>query len=94
MRLWVVRRPVELEGYKPPLELMRILPSVPKASRKRESGQKIGPNHDDFVQVFFLIMLFDVMDSGKLHSLEPLLRNLLLGFPVWKFHAACLNVLK
>lgn len=42
---------MELEGYEPPLELRRILPS-PKGSRKREGGQKIGPNHDDFVQVF------------------------------------------
>ncbi|KAG0612514.1 hypothetical protein M758_6G033600 [Ceratodon purpureus] len=45
-----VRRPVELKGYRTPPELMRILPSGPKASRKREGGQKIGPNHDDFVQ--------------------------------------------
>ncbi|KAG0627076.1 hypothetical protein M758_2G171900 [Ceratodon purpureus] len=45
-----VRRPVELEGYRAPPELKRILPSGPKASRKREGGQKIGPNHDDFVQ--------------------------------------------
>lgn len=72
MGLWVVRRPVELEGYKPPLELMRILPSVPKASRKREGGQKIGPNHDDFVQV-----LFDAMDYGKFHTPEPVFRDFL-----------------
>lgn len=62
MDLWLVRRPVQLEGYRAPLELIRILPSGPKASRKREGDQKIGPNHDDFVQVCFRIsFIFDVM---------------------------------
>jgi hypothetical protein len=47
----VVRRPVELEGYSPPPELMRILPSSAKSGKKREGGQQIGPNHDDYVLV-------------------------------------------
>ncbi|KAH9542058.1 hypothetical protein CY35_14G095700 [Sphagnum magellanicum] len=44
-----VRRPVELEGYKAPPELMRILPNVTKARREREGIQQIGAKHPDFV---------------------------------------------
>jgi hypothetical protein len=47
--IWVVRRPVELEGYKAPPELMRILPNVAKARREREGIQQIGAKHPDFV---------------------------------------------
>lgn len=40
-----VRRPVELDGYKPPPELSRILPA---GKGQKSVGQKIGPNHPDF----------------------------------------------
>jgi len=52
--IWVVRRPVELEGYKAPPELMRILPNVTKARREREGIQQIGAKHPDFVLVSLL----------------------------------------
>ncbi|BBN06693.1 hypothetical protein MPTK1_3g23210 [Marchantia polymorpha subsp. ruderalis] len=44
-----VRGSVELEGYKPPLEVVRILP-FEKGARKDRLVQKIGPNHPDFAQ--------------------------------------------
>ncbi|KAL3702311.1 hypothetical protein R1sor_020333 [Riccia sorocarpa] len=44
-----VREKVELEGYKPPPELVRILP-FEKGAKKDRSVQKIGPNHPDFSQ--------------------------------------------
>ncbi len=52
--IWVVRRPVELKGYKAPPELMRILPNVTKARREREGIQQIGAKHPDFVLVSLL----------------------------------------
>ena len=58
---------MELKGYRVPPELMRILPSGPKVSRKREGGQKIGPNHDDFVQVGFLIFLIYLIFGVMAH---------------------------
>jgi hypothetical protein len=45
---------VELEGYKAPPELMRILPNVTKARREREGIQQIGAKHPDFVLVSLL----------------------------------------
>ena len=44
----LVRRPVELDGYKPPPELVRILP--PGKGQKND-GQRIGPKHKDFSKV-------------------------------------------
>ncbi|KAG6549584.1 hypothetical protein Mapa_008966 [Marchantia paleacea] len=44
-----VRGSVELEGYKPPPEVVRILP-FEKGARKDRIVQKIGPNHPDFAQ--------------------------------------------
>ncbi|KAI5066024.1 hypothetical protein GOP47_0018648, partial [Adiantum capillus-veneris] len=40
-----VRRPVDLDSYVPPPELVRILPAV---RGPNSGGQKIGPNHPDF----------------------------------------------
>ncbi|KAL2634045.1 hypothetical protein R1flu_005524 [Riccia fluitans] len=44
-----VREKVELEGYKPPPELARIVP-FEKGAKKDRTVQKIGPNHPDFAQ--------------------------------------------
>ncbi|CAM6096440.1 unnamed protein product [Calypogeia fissa] len=65
-----VRDTVELEGYNPPLELVRILPSG--TGGKRGNSQKIGPNHPDFILGMKALMdlLYatggSVSDAGKI----------------------------
>ncbi|KAG0476613.1 hypothetical protein HPP92_013454 [Vanilla planifolia] len=45
-----VRNAVELDGYKPPLELLQILPTK-STIRGSEIGSQIGPNNSKFVLV-------------------------------------------
>lgn len=47
-KLWLVRRPLKLQGYKPPPELLKLLPAEPG---KKSSGDKIGVHHPDFAKV-------------------------------------------
>lgn len=42
-----VRRPLKLRGYKPPPELVRLLPAE---TGKKSSGDKIGVNHPDYAK--------------------------------------------
>lgn len=56
-----VRDPVQLEGYKPPPELIRILPGGKKAN-----SQRIGPNHPDFVSVMLSTLLFVLLIQDML----------------------------
>lgn len=50
---WVglVRRPVDLDNYEPPLQLLKILPVASTIKRDRGIGQQVGPKNSSYLQV-------------------------------------------
>ncbi|KAI5077360.1 hypothetical protein GOP47_0007184 [Adiantum capillus-veneris] len=55
-----VRRPVKLQGYEAPPELLRLLPAEPG---RKSSGDKIGVNHPDFAKG--IQALLDLLSASK-----------------------------
>eukprot|EP01018_Ginkgo_biloba_P023100 Gb_31325 [translate_table: standard] len=67
-----VRNPIDLETYKPPSELVRILPAK-AAIKGADSGQRIGPNNANFVLgVRALLDLMLAVEGSVSEAAKPL----------------------